>query len=238
MDAPAARPDPLGAADERHSLASPGNTVVDLTYWLVFFSAALALNLSPGPDLIYILSRSIAHGRRVGLASAAGVCTGAFVHVLAASVGLSAILATSATAFTVVKYVGATYLIYLGLKSLRSAGATFSPTKDKEMDVSTWKAFRQGVFIDVLNPKVAMFFMAFLPQFVRPGHGSEPLQLVMLGTLVICVAIVVESGFVLAAASATNFFRANPKASVWLDRVLGGVLIGLGIRLALSEQRR
>ena len=212
--------------------------MVDITYWLVFFSAALALNLSPGPDLIYILSRSIAHGRRVGLASAAGVCTGTFVHVLAASIGLSAILATSTTAFTVVKYVGAAYLIYLGVKSLRSAGATFSSAKHTETDVSLWRAFRQGVLIDVLNPKVAVFFMAFLPQFVRPGHGSESLQLVMLGTLVICVAIAVEACFVLAASKATNFFRANPTVSGRLDRILGSVLVGLGILLALSNQRR
>jgi RhtB (resistance to homoserine/threonine) family protein len=212
--------------------------MVDITYWFVFFSAALALNLSPGPDLIYILSRSIAHGRRVGLASVAGVCTGAFVHVLAASIGLSAILATSATAFTLVKYVGAAYLIYMGVKSLRSAGAEFSSAKDTETDVSLWRAFRQGVLIDVLNPKVAVFFMAFLPQFVKPGHGGESLQLVMLGTLVICVAIVVEAFFVLVASKATNFFRVNPTASGWLDRILGSVLIGLGIRLALSNHRR
>ncbi len=217
---------------------SKGNTMIDIAYWLVFFSAALALNLSPGPDLIYILSRSIAHGRRVGLASAAGVCTGAFVHVLAASIGLSAILSTSATAFTVVKYAGAGYLIYQGVKSLRSAGATFSAAEDIESDASAWRAFRQGVLIDILNPKVAVFFMAFLPQFVRPGHGSESLQLVMLGTLVICVAIIVEAFFVLIAAKATNFFRAHPTASVLLDRILGSVLIGLGIRLAMSEQRR
>lgn len=212
--------------------------MVELTYWFVFFSAALALNLSPGPDLIYILSRTIAHGRRVGLASTAGVCTGAFVHVLAASIGLSAILATSETAFMVVKYVGAAYLIYLGVKSLRSVGATFNSARDTETGVSLWRAFRQGVLIDVLNPKVAMFFMAFLPQFVRPGHGSESIQLVMLGTLVIGVAIVVESCFVLAASKATNFFRVNPTASVWLDRFLGSVLIGFGVRLAMSEQHR
>ena len=212
--------------------------MVDPTYWLVFFSAAIALNLSPGPDLIYILSRSVAHGSRVGLASSAGVCTGAFVHVLAASLGLSAILATSTTAFTVVKYVGAAYLIYLGVKSLRSAGATFSLAGDTETDVSLWGAFRQGVLIDVLNPKVAVFFMAFLPQFVRPGQGSERLQLIILGALVIFVAIVIESFFVLAATKTTDFFRANPTAPVWLDRLLGGVLIGLAIRLALSEQRR
>lgn len=212
--------------------------MVDLTFWFVFLSAALALNVSPGPDLIYILSRSVAHGRRVGLASAAGVCTGAFVHVLAVSLGLSAILATSATAFTVVKYVGAAYLIYLGIKSLRSAGATFTASTEAPKSISLWQAFRQGVLIDVLNPKVAIFFMAFLPQFVRPGHGSESTQLLMLGALVIGVAIVVEACFVLAASRATHFFRSNPTATVWLDRVLGSVLIALGIRLALSEQRR
>ena len=122
--------------------------------------------------------------------------------------------------------------------SLRSAGATLSSARDTETDVSLWRAFRQGVLIDVLNPKVAVFFMAFLPQFVRPGHGSELIQLVMLGTLVICVAIVVETCLVLAASKATCFFRANQTASVWRDRVLGSLLIGLGIRLALSEQRR
>lgn len=212
--------------------------MIDLTYWLVFLSAAVALNVSPGPDLIYILSRSVAHGRKVGLASAAGVCTGAFVHVLAVSVGLSAVLATSATAFTIVKYLGAAYLIYLGIKSLRSAGASFGSTAEARSSVSAWQAFRQGVLIDVLNPKVAIFFMAFLPQFVRQGHGSETSQLIFLGTLVICVAIVVEACFVLAASRATNFFRSNPTASIWLDRILGSVLIALGIRLALSEQRR
>jgi threonine/homoserine/homoserine lactone efflux protein len=137
-----------------------------------------------------------------------------------------------------VKYIGAVYLVYLGVKSLRSAGATFNVAKDTEADVSLWKAFRQGVLIDFLNPKVAVFFAAFLPQFVRPGHVSELIQLVRLGTLIICVAVVIETRLVLAASKATHFFRANPTASVWLDRFLGSVLIGLGIRLALSEQRR
>ena len=126
----------------------------------------------------------------------------------------------------------------MGVTSRHFEGATLSSARDTETDVSLWRAFRQGVLIDVLNPKVAVFFMAFLPQFVRPGHGSELIQLVMLGTLVICVAIVVETCLVLATSKATNFFRANPTASVWLDRVLGSLLIGLGNRLALSEQRR
>jgi len=210
--------------------------MTDLNYWLVFFTAAIALNVSPGPDLIYILSRTIARGTKVGLASAAGVCSGAVVHVLAAAFGLSAILAASATAFSVVKYVGAAYLLYLGVQALKSQGGTLELTAQKEtVAVTPWQAFRQGVLVDVLNPKAAIFFMAFLPQFVRQDHGSSSIQLVVLGLLVILVAIVIESLFVLAAARSTHFFRRNPKASVWLDRTLGTIFISLGIRLALTE---
>lgn len=208
----------------------------DVHYWLVFFTAAVALNVSPGPDFIYILSRTIAQGVKVGLASAVGVCLGAIVHVLAAAFGLSAILAASATAFTVVKYAGAAYLLYLGVQALKSKGSTLEFTAQKEsVTVTPWQAFRQGVLVDVLNPKAALFFMAFLPQFVRPDHGSSSVQLVVLGLLVILVAIVIESVFVLAAARSTHFFRRHPKASAWLDRTLGTIFISVGIRLALTE---
>jgi len=212
--------------------------MTELHYWLVFFTAAVALNVSPGPDLIYILSRTIAQGVKVGLASAAGVCSGAIFHVLAAAFGLSAILAASATAFTVVKYVGAAYLTYLGVQALKSKGSTLEFTPQKEsVTVTPWQAFRQGVLVDVLNPKAAIFFMAFLPQFVRPEHGNSSIQLVVLGLLVILVAIIIESLFVLAAARSTHFFRRNPKASAWLDRILGTIFVSLGIRLALTEHR-
>lgn len=209
----------------------------DFSYWLVFFSAALALNLAPGPDLIYILSRTIAQGRSIGIASSLGVCSGALVHVIAAALGLSAILAASATAFSVVKYVGAAYLLYLGIQSFRSAGASLDVEKSDAPAVSPWQAFRQGMLVDILNPKVAIFFMAFLPQFVRPEIGHTSGQLLGLGTLVIFVAIVVEVIFVLAAAQITGILRNNRRFSVWLDRLLGSILISLGLRLALSEQR-
>jgi RhtB (resistance to homoserine/threonine) family protein len=212
--------------------------MTDLNYWLVFFTAAVALNVSPGPDLIYILSRTIAQGTKVGLASAAGVCSGAVVHVLAAAFGLSAVLAASATAFSVIKYVGAAYLLYLGVQALRSQGGAFEITAQKEtVAVTPWQAFRQGVLVDVLNPKAAIFFMAFLPQFVRSDHGNSSAQLAVLGLLVILVAIIVESVFVLAAARSTSFFRRNPRATAWLDRALGTIFIALGIRLALTEHR-
>lgn len=208
----------------------------DPLFWLVFFSAALALNLSPGPDLFYVISRTLSGGRRIGIVSACGVCSGALVHVAFAALGISAILATSALAFAIVKYIGAAYLLYLGFQALRSAGSGGSMSLQAAPRTSAWKAYRQGVLVDLLNPKVAIFFMAFLPQFVRPEHGAVPLQLLMLGGLVVVVAIIVECTVVLLAARATKTLRSNPAVSQWLDRLLGSVLIALGIRLGLSER--
>jgi RhtB (resistance to homoserine/threonine) family protein len=210
----------------------------DYAYWTLFFSVALALNISPGPDLLYILSRTIAGGRMVGIASALGVGTGALVHVSAAALGVSAILATSITAFMVVKYIGAAYLIYLGMKSLHHAGTSLdlSSKSTTYSQLSPWKAFRQGVFVDILNPKVAIFFMAFLPQFVRQEVGSVSLQLLGLGLLIILIGIIVEVTFVVLAARASHLLRNNNSIGKWLDRFLGSILIGLGIKLALSER--
>lgn len=209
----------------------------DATYWWVFFGAAFALNISPGPDLLFILSHTLADGWRVGIASALGVCSGALVHVCAAALGVSAILATSALAFTLIKYAGAAYLFYLGIQVLRSAGSSLPLESAPAASRTTgWQAYRQGVWVDILNPKVAIFFMAFLPQFVRPGEGAVAGQLLMLGSLVVLVAIVVECGLVLVAARARQILLANRRVGLWLDRALGGVLIGLGIRLCLAER--
>ncbi len=206
------------------------------SYWLLFFSAAFAINISPGPDLIYILSRTIAQGRKIGIASSLGVCSGALFHVFAAALGLSAILATSAIAFSIVKYIGAAYLIYLGWQALRSNGISFdTPKKGKK--ISVWTAYKQGVLIDIFNPKVAIFFMAFLPQFIRPNMGSTSAQMLFLGFLVILVAIVVEFFIVITASQTTQYFRNNRKSAIWLDRLLGSILIGLGLRLALIENK-
>ena len=205
------------------------------SYWLLFFSAAIAINIAPGPDMVYIISKTIAQGRKIGFASSLGVCAGALFHVFAAALGLSAILATSAIAFSIVKYIGAAYLLYLGIKALLSKGTTFDSPDKKDVEFTAWEAFRQGALVDILNPKVAIFFMAFLPQFIRPELGHTSTQIIGLGFLVILVAIVVEFLIVLTAAQTTSFFRSNRKLSIWLDRVLGTVLIGLAIRLALTE---
>lgn len=210
--------------------------MTDLNYWMLFLGAAVVLSLSPGPDLLFIISRSVAQGPKVGLASAAGLWTGALVHVTAVSLGLSALLMASITLFTLVKYVGAVYLIYLGIRSLRSRGTGPDLPQIKGPRITPAQAFRQGILVDVLNPKVAIFFMAFLPQFLRPGHGNSSAQLFELGALVILVAIPIESFFVIAASRTTGFFRQNPRTSIWLDRVLGAILVSLGLRLALSNR--
>ncbi|WP_163337140.1 LysE family translocator [Desulfopila sp. IMCC35008] len=205
------------------------------TYWLLFISATIAINITPGPDMIYILSRTITQGRKMGIASSLGVCSGSLVHIFAAAFGLSAILSTSAMAFAIVKYIGAAYLVYLGIQALRSKGISFDISVKKQQQSTFWKVFRQGVLIDILNPKVAIFFMAFLPQFVRPELGHSTAQILILGILVNVVGLIVESILVLTAAQTTSFFRNNIHFSTLLDRVLGSVLISLGIRLALIE---
>src|SRR6516162_2608024 len=138
----------------------------------LFVAAGILLNLTPGQDTLYILGSSIANGRRIGVASALGICSGCVVHTLAAALGLSAILASSATAFTVVKLAGAAYLIYLGIRALTARAHVLSPTGGVASG-SAITAFRQGVITNVLNPKVALFFLALLPQFIDPGSPTK-----------------------------------------------------------------
>ena len=206
----------------------------DFNFWFLFFSTALALNIAPGPDLLYILTKTVANGKRVGIASALGVCTGALFHVAAASLGLSAILVSSALAFTIVKYIGVIYLLYLAYQSFRSAGTNLNINNTGQPKESAWQAFKQGVLVDILNPKVAIFFMAFLPQFIRDGYGSVPIQLLYLGLLIILVAIFVEVSYVLLASKLTKKVRSSQRISVFLDRVVGTVFLALGVKLAIT----
>ena len=181
-----------------------------------------------------MFSRTLSGGRRIGIISACGVCSGALVHVVFAALGISAIPQRrrwrSLWSSTSVRPISST-----GFRALRSAGAGGTLMPGSAAGVGP-KAYRQGVLVDLLNPKAAIFFMAFLPQFVRPEHGAVPLQLLVLGVLVVVVAIVVECALVLLAARATTALRSNPAVSQWLDRALGSILIGLGIRLGLSER--
>jgi len=206
-----------------------------LAHWGTFFVAAVLLNLSPGPDIAFILAQTARNGQRSGLAAMFGIWCGAFLHVLLAAIGLSAILATSATAFTFVKWIGAAYLIWLGIQAFRSDGTSYS--SDTEVNqLSNIKIFQQGVLVAALNPKVAIFFLAFLPQFVVVGAGPASAQLFLHGSLIIVVAAFIEPPLVILGAKLTRYLSQNSQVAAWMDRGLGTLFIGLGVRLALSER--
>jgi len=206
-----------------------------LLHWTSFLTAAVVLNLAPGPDIAFIIGQTMRGGRKAGFAALGGIWLGAFGHVLMAAAGLSAILATSATAFAVVKWAGAAYLLYLGIKALRSDGSGFI-SKGGATSPRAFPIFKQGVIVALLNPKVAIFFLAFLPQFVVAGAGPVWAQLFLHGTLIIVVAAFIEPPLILAGDKLTNRLRNNPRIGLWPDRSLGAIFIGLGIRLALDKR--
>lgn len=199
----------------------------------VFLLAALILLLTPGPAVLYIIARSMDQGRLAGFVSVLSIEVGNSFHVLAATLGLSALLLSSALAFTVVKYLGAAYLVYLGIRRLlaRAEGheiASFQPQRLQRI-------FSQGVVVAALNPKTALFFLAFLPQFVNPDVGSVTLQLLTLGGIFVAMAIVTDGTYALLASTAGGWLKRN-KSFLHAERYLvGGVYIGLGVTAALAE---
>ena len=209
------------------------------TTLLVFALAAGVLVIIPGPNHIYIVTRSIAQGRRVGLASAFGVETGTLVHITAAAVGLSAVIASSAVAFNVVRYLGAAYLVFLGLRALlRDHGAQ---VEDGATRIgSARRAYVDGILVNVLNPKVALFFLAFLPQFVDPSRGATVTQILVLGLVVFVIATTSDVVYALAAGALGSWLRGRP-AFVRRQRYLtGGIYLGLAAAATLAggERRR
>ena len=198
----------------------------------IFALASFLLIVVPGPAVLYVVTRSVAQGRRAGLVSMLGVETGGLVHVAAAAVGLSALVASSATAFTVVKLAGAAYLIFLGVRRLV---ARDEPLPEAQVGGrSTRRLFAQGVVVNVLNPKTAVFFLAFLPQFVDPARGAVSLQFVVLGLIFVAVAVVSDGAYALLAGTAGDWLRGSERVRRWLGRFSGAVFVGLGVTAALS----
>jgi threonine/homoserine/homoserine lactone efflux protein len=202
-------------------------------YWL-FVASGILLNLVPGQDTLYILGSSIAQGRRIGVASALGISAGCIVHTLAAALGLSAILATSATAFVVVKLAGAAYLVYLGIRALVAPVQALEPLRH-DASRSALLAFRRGVVTNVLNPKVALFFLALLPQFIDPDSPTKVAAFVALGLTFVATGTAWCLVLAVAAARVRGFFAGNPRAFTRLSRASGALFVFLGIRLAASE---
>src|SRR4051794_36437196 len=201
----------------------------------LFMLSALALNLSPGPSILYILARSIGQGREAGLGSVLGLATATLVHAMAAALGLSTLFVYPPVAFAVVKYLGAAYLVYLGIATLLSRG-TPQPTR-AATPVPLAAIYRQGVVTDLLNPKVALFFIAFLPQFVDPAAGSPALQILFFGVLFHVTGVPVTLMAALAGGRLAALLARRPSWTRIQNWISGTVLVGLGLRLALSEQR-
>jgi threonine/homoserine/homoserine lactone efflux protein len=202
----------------------------------LFMSAALLLNLTPGPDMLFVVGAGAARGRRAGVLAALGVGLGCGVHIVLAAVGLSALLATSVLAFSVVKWVGAAYLVWMGVAMLR---ARPGPATAGTQPPAGRAVFWQGALTNALNPKVALFFLAFLPQFVDPGAVNQAGAFVALGVLFTVSGTLVNVVVALAAGSLARRFAAQGgggHVGAWLQRAAGVLFVGLGLRLALSER--
>jgi threonine/homoserine/homoserine lactone efflux protein len=202
---------------------------------ILFVSGAAILLIIPGPAVTYVVSRSIGHGRSAGLVSALGIVVGTLFHVAAATLGLSALLASSAAAFQFVKYVGAAYLVYLGIRTLRSGDAEFLQATSEERRLV--RLFGQGVLVNLLNPKTALFFLAFLPQFVDPSRGHATLQILELGVLFALMGWCSDSIWAVAAGSAAELLRRNMRLRRAQRNVSGGALVALGLASAFSGSR-
>ncbi len=201
----------------------------------VFVATAVLLNLTPGPDTMFILGNSVSRGRQAGMASALGISAGCLVHTLAAALGLSAILMTSSLAFAFVKFVGAAYLIYLGIKMLISKNSA-DLMKGGPTSPTYWTAFRQGMITNVLNPKVALFFLALLPQFIDKAALQPVMGFMILGTTFVVTGTIWGVMLASFAAGIRKRFQHNPRFGSLLNRFSGLVFIGLGLKLALSRK--
>jgi threonine/homoserine/homoserine lactone efflux protein len=203
--------------------------------WL-FVLSGLLLNITPGPDTLYIVGRSSTQGWQAGAVAALGIGTGALVHVCAAALGLSAILAASATAFAAVKMIGAAYLVYVGISLLRSKSATQSEAIATDRPPAAMHGiFFQGFLTNVLNPKVALFFLAFLPQFVMSDAPSKPVSFLFLGAIFDINGTIWNLLVAWSTARISNKLAAGDRFKTWFNRCVGGIFIVVGLRLALAR---
>jgi threonine/homoserine/homoserine lactone efflux protein len=208
--------------------------MIDLNTLLTYCLIVLGFVFIPGPATLLTVARATTSGTRAGIATGAGISAGDILHTAFAAVGISAIIATSALLFSIVKYLGAAYLVYLGIKAIfekmpPELGQGQSP-------ISAGRAFRQAVVAEVLNPKTALFFLAFLPQFVHPENGFVALQLIMLGVIFALIGLFSTVVFAVSAGRLGHFLRRNPTVLKWQGKVVGSIYCALGIRLAVQER--
>ena len=208
--------------------------MIPLDTLIIFFSASVALALAPGPDNIFVLTQSALHGRAAGLLVTLGLCTGLLVHTAAVSLGVAAVFANSALAFNLLKTVGAAYLLYLAWRAFR-AGKSQSQQKGTPRS-SRRRLYGRGIFMNITNPKVAIFFLAFLPQFADPSRGPLALQLMSFGAIFIVATLLVFGAIALFAGLIGEWLKGSPRAEAVMNRVAGTVFAVLALRLAAVER--
>lgn len=199
-----------------------------------FLVACVVLNLLPGSDTFYILGRSLAHGKAVGIASALGISAGILLHSIASAVGLSAIITSSDTLFMLIKMAGAVYLVYLGVHMLRQNNSE-TLSKASSSQASAKAAFKQGLITNVLNPKIAIFFLAFLPQFITSDNTSPMLSLSLLGLTFVCTSTIWTLILAWSSSVLGDLMKKNPLVITYMNRGAGALLVGLGIKLAIDS---
>jgi threonine/homoserine/homoserine lactone efflux protein len=204
-------------------------------YWL-FLATAIVLILTPGQDTFFILGRSLAGGRAAGIAAALGITAGSVIHTFLAALGLSALLATSAYAFMAVKFAGAAYLIYIGVRALFSRSNALPGEDSVSAGDGRWPAFRQGIVSNLLNPKVALFFLALMPQFIDAASTQKVVAFLVLGLSFVTLGVIWCVVLAIAAAGLRSAFLKRPSMGNVLNRVAGAMFIGLGLRLATARQ--
>jgi threonine/homoserine/homoserine lactone efflux protein len=208
--------------------------MIPLDVALVFIGVATALAAVPGPDNIFVLTQSVVNGRVAGLIVTLGIALGLFVHTTAVALGVAVIFQTSQYAFTVLKYAGAAYLLYLAWQAFTASKSKFDGDKSKSETAS--KQFLRGFTLCIANPKITIFFLAFLPQFVIPENGAIIGQFYQLGALMVCVTLVVFGAVAIAAGSLGAWIKGSPKTQIWLNRISGIVFVSLAFKLATAEK--
>ena len=201
---------------------------------LAFFITSLLLALAPGPDNIFVLTQSALRGKAAGLAVTMGLCTGLIVHTSAVALGLAAIFAASSLAFTVLKLCGAAYLLWLAWQAFRASATEITAVAGDQL--TGWQLYRRGILMNITNPKVSIFFLAFLPQFADPARGSLTLQMLLLGGLFILATIVIFGGIALVSGILGNWLSRSPAVQRLMNRLTGAIFVALALRLVLSPR--
>ncbi len=208
---------------------------MSLETYLAFIVAVLVLFITPGPDMLLQLTRTMSNGRKAGFYTAFGINVGIYIHLIASFLGISAVIAASATAFMVIKYIGVAYLIYLGVQALKDKRGFMPKAVGIGPERSSNYFFRQGVLCNLMNPKAILFYMAFLPQFINPADDNHNITFLILGVTIAVISALESIALVIGAETIAVWFRSRPRVSIWFSKAIGTLFITFGLRLATEK---